>query len=181
MRIWGKRFKSKEASGWLGDLRGATAVEFALVSLPFFTMLIGMIETSLFFAAGNVLEGASHEAARVLQTGQAQQSGNAVGAFEDKLCEKVENMIPCADLLYEVIEIPTFLDAADYTPQFDEDGNLVSQGFSPGGVEDTILVRVTYRYEFLTPLLGALMTGGAGSSMMHMSTVVVRNEPYEFE
>ena len=168
-------------SGWRRSLRGATAVEFALVSLPFFTMLIGMIETSLFFAAGNVLEGAAHEAARVLQTGQGQQSGDAAGAFEAKLCEKVEEMIPCADLIYEVIEIPTFLDAADYTPQFDDDGNLVSQGFSPGGVEDTILVRVSYRYEFLTPFLGELMTGGGGGSMLHMATVVVKNEPYEFE
>ena len=180
MSFQGKLFKKAGSSGWLRDLRGATAVEFALVSLPFFTMLVGMIEVSLFFAAGNVLE-AAHEAARVLQTGQGQQSGDAVGAFEDKLCEKVEQMIPCADLLYEVIEIPTFLDAADYAPQYDADGNLVSQGFSPGGVEDTILVRVSYRYDFLTPFLGQMMTGGGGSSMIHMATVVVRNEPYEFE
>lgn len=175
------RWGTKGLARWRDDRRGATAVEFALVSLPFFTMLIGMVETSLFFAAGNVLEGAAHEAARVLRTGQAQQSGDPVGAFEDRLCEKVGIMIPCEDIVYEVITLPTFTDAADYAPQFDEEGNLESQGFSPGGVEDTILVRVTYRYNFLTPLLGELMSGGGGGSMLHMATVVVRNEPYEFE
>ncbi len=171
----------KKTGLWRRDERGSTAVEFALVSLPFFTMLIGMVETSLFFASGNVLEGAAHEAARVLQTGQAQQSADPVGAFEDRLCEKVGIMIPCEDIVYEVVTLPAFTDAADYAPQFDAEGNLDSQGFSPGSVEDTILVRVSYRYNFLTPMLGEMMSGGDGSSMLHMATVIVRNEPYEFE
>ena len=159
---------------------GATAVEFALVAIPFFTMLIGTIETCLFFAAGSTLEGGAHEAARVIRTGQAQQSGNAVETFETRLCDFVSGMIPCDQLVYEVISIPTFTDAVAYAPQYDEEGNLVSQGFDTGGVSDTVLVRVAYRYEFLTPFIGDIMENG-GAPLTHVSTVVMRNEPYDFE
>ncbi len=47
--------------GWFGrllgryrrDSKGATAIEFAFVALPFFALLFAIIETALVFFAGN--------------------------------------------------------------------------------------------------------------------------------
>lgn len=169
---------------WRKNEDGAVAIEFALVAAPFFITIVGILEFCLFFATGMALEGAAHDAARVIRTGEAQKSGDPVTAFEERLCNTISVIIDCEGVSYEVIEIPddSFYSVADYEPQFDEDGNLVSQGFAPGGVESTVLVRLAYRYNFATPLMGHLLDGGAvDNARTHMATVVLRNEPYAFE
>ena len=168
---------------WKKDEDGAAAVEFALVAVPLFTMLLGVLETCLFFASGSVLEGAAHEAARVIRTGQAQESGDPLALFEERMCNTLGALVDCENIDYEVVEIPTdsFYGVSAYDPTFDSEGNLESQGFSAGGVESTVLVRLFYRYEFLTPFIGNMMGDEIGQSYGHMSTVVIRNEPYAFE
>jgi len=166
-----------------GEKKGSVAVEFAFLAIPFFMMLIGIIEVGLFFGSAVILEGAATEAARVIRTGQAQTSGDPVGAFEDMLCAKAGVMINCGLIQYEVINVPErkFTNVQDLQPTYDEDGNLISSGFDAGGSNDIILVRIAYRYTFLTPLLGALMeTTNATNSALLMSSVVIMNEPYEF-
>ncbi len=162
---------------------GVVAVEFAMIGIPFFMLLIGIVETGLFFAAGVVLEGASAEASRLIRTGQLQDTANPEDAFAAELCERVGVMIPCPEIQYEVIRVDpnTFANADDYQSQFDADGNLISQGFDAGDENDVILVRSAYKYDFLTPFLGSLMTGSPDRTwMVHVSTVVVKNEPFRF-
>lgn len=162
---------------------GVVAVEFALLAIPLFLLILGIIETALFFAAGAVLEGASADAARLIRTGQVQTSGNPEDTYYDELCEMVGVMIDCADLQYEVIHVEpnSFAGAEGNTPTFDENGDLVPSGFDAGDSNDVILIRTVYRYEFLTPYLGALMTGDSETNWIrHMSTVVLKAEPYNF-
>ena len=169
---------------WRKNEDGTVAIEFALVAAPFFIVIIGIMEFCLFFATGMALEGAAHDSARVIRTGQAQQSGDPVTLFQERLCNAISIIVDCDVVSYEVIEIPddSFYSVADYEAEFDEDGNLISQGFSPGGVSSTVLVRLAYRYDFMTPLVGHMMGKGAvANTFTHMSTVVLRNEPYEFE
>lgn len=170
-------------SQWRGNDRGAAAIEFSVLAVPFIILLTGIVETTLFFATGVVLEGATNSAARTIRTGQVQAAANPVNEFEDVLCGQVSLMISCQNLQYEVMTIPdnSFLNVAALGPVFDEDGNLVPRGFSTGGSSDAVLVRVVYRHEFLTPLLGSIMTDDPDVPLMTlMSTVVIRNEPYRF-
>lgn len=169
---------------WRREREGVAAVEFALVATPLFIMIVGQLEICMYYAAGIALEGAATSAARTLRTGQAQQSGDAFTTFQDRLCDNLGILVPCDEVSFEVIEIPdgSFLTAEDLEPQFDDDGNLVEQGFDAGGVESTLIVRVGYRYNFMTPLLGEIIAGESGtSSGYHMATIVMRNEPYKFQ
>lgn len=162
---------------------GVVAVEFALIAMPFFMLLMGMVEISLYFAAGSVLEGGAAVASRTIRTGQAQLSEDPEAVFETALCEHVRRMLDCDNLQYEVIHVAegTFAGAENYTPEFDEDGNLVPAGFSTGNSNDVVMVRVLYRYAFLTPFIGTMMTGGVGdNTMVHMAVSVLRAEPYNF-
>lgn len=165
------------------DERGMVAVEFGLLAAPFFMLLMGLIEVSLSFAAGVVLEGASADAARLIRTGQAQTSADPEAMFRERLCDKVGIMLDCDSIQYEVIRVEpnSFSGAQSYTPVFDDEGNLVSSGFSTGNSNDVVLIRTVYKYEFLTPYLGAMMTGSSGKNWVtHMATVVVKAEPYIF-
>lgn len=162
---------------------GVVAVEFALVAVPFFMMLIGIVEMSMFFTSGIVLEGASADAARLLRTGQVQMSTDPQATFESELCEKVGFVIDCDDIQYEVIRVEpnTFSLTEENEPEFDEEGRLIEQGFNTGNSNDVVLIRTVYRYQFMTPFIAPLITGDPGKDWLnHVSTTVVRAEPYEF-
>jgi Flp pilus assembly protein TadG len=168
---------------WRRREDGVAAVEFALIATPFFLMIVGILEISMYFAAGTALEGGSAAASRLLRTGQAQLSEDPEETFRAALCDHVRSMIPCDRMQYEVIRLDdnTFAGAENYEPEFDDDGNLVPSPFSTGNSNDVIMVRTVYRYEFLTPFLGSLITGDPGRNWsMHTSLSVIKAEPYNF-
>ncbi len=168
---------------WRRKEDGAAAVEFALIAIPFFMLLVGIVEVSMFFASGSVLEGGSAAASRLLRTGQAQMSDDPEDTFRTALCDHVKTMIPCDRIQYEVIRLDdnTFAGAENYEPEFDEEGNLIPSPFSTGNSNDVIMVRTFYKYEFLTPFIGSLITRDLGRSwMMHASMSVIKAEPYNF-
>ncbi len=160
---------------------GVTAIEFAFVALPFFMMIIGILELGMYYASATVMEGATVSAARIIRTGQAQETADPVASFTNHLCSKVDQIMDCNNLQYEVINPPgsNFSEAADIQPIFDSDGNLQSGGFDDGEANEVVIVRAAYRFNFATPWLGNLL-GGTSRSALIMATATVRNEPYEF-
>ena len=167
---------------WKSQDDGSTAIEFALTAIPVIMLLIGIIELSLFFAANNILHGATESAARLIRTGQVQQAaGDPQVMFEDALCDHASIFIPCNKIQYEVITLADFSDYSTYPIQYDLDGNLDSNGFAAGGVNDVVLIRAIYRYKFITPLMGPILGDGADNSKLILSTIILQTEPYNFE
>ncbi|MDD9899595.1 MAG: pilus assembly protein [Alphaproteobacteria bacterium] len=168
---------------WRKKDDGLVAVEFAMLSIPFLLLIMGTLEVSLYFAAGLVLEGSSNSAARLIRTGQIDASPDPETAFADMLCDQADAILDCTKLQYEVIAMDdgTFSSAAATSPVFDPEGNLIGAGFSPGGSEDVVLVRTAYKYEFLMPMVGTLLSGDSGQNWLTLgSTVVIKNEPFTF-
>lgn len=166
---------------------GVAAVEFAFFAIPFAFLMIGMIEVGMMSTAGTLLQGATDESARLIRTGQAQQSGDPQGMFEDALCARVDLLIDCDDLTYEVIKIDDGLgfggastDATLVDPVFDVDGNLQSSGFDPGGENSLVIVRVAYNYPLLSPFVGPFLSDRSDNTRLLMSTAIIQNEPYDF-
>lgn len=168
---------------WRDCVSGAVAVEFGLVAIPFFLLVVGIMEMSLMFASATVLEGGTVSASRLIRTGQAQLSGDAETMFADKLCDQVTALIPCGDLRYEVIHPAgnTFNDADGMDPVFAADGTLEPDGFDPGGVSDVVVIRTSYRYRFITPFVAHLFANNSDNGITLLSTVTLRNEPYNFD
>lgn len=166
---------------WKRDESGVAATEFALLATPFFFLILGLLETTLFFAAGSLMEGMAQHASRVVRTGAAQQSADPLQTFIDRMCEYDSSLLRCEDVTFEVVPALDFAEAEQMAPAFDADGNLVSQGFDPGGASDVVLIRMAYTYNFKTPLLAQIVSSGGNNSALLMSSVVLRNEPYDFE
>ena len=166
---------------------GATAVEFAFFALPFAFIMMGMIEIGMMSTAGTVLQGATDESARLIRTGQAQESGNAQQAFEDMLCDRVDLLMDCDDLNYEVIKIDenqgfggASIDLSLVQPVFDPNGELQSQGFDPGQENSLIIVRVAYNYPLMSPFVAPFFSDSGNNKRLLMSTAIIQNEPYDF-
>jgi Flp pilus assembly protein TadG len=178
----GKSIMLRKPKGLFKDDSGVVAIEFAMLSVPFIILLMGIVECSVLYGSGIVLEGASAEAGRLIRTGQAQDSADPEALFKEKLCEQVADIIPCDEIQYEVIKMgASFANFDDFAPHFDADGNFVPQGFDAGGSNDVILIRSVYQYTYLVPFIAAIMNGGESASrVMLMSTTVIKNEPFEF-
>ncbi|WP_435641187.1 TadE/TadG family type IV pilus assembly protein [Micavibrio aeruginosavorus] len=180
----GMLYRGRKLLSFWRDTRGSTAVEFGLVAIPFIFMTIGIIELALVFAAVNMLEGGVAEASRMIRTGQLQQEGgDPEETFREALCAHALVLIKCDGIVIESIAIEdnTFEGISELVPEYDEDGNLIPSGFELGEVSDVVLVRVAYRYQFMTPLFGDIFSNQPDRAYPMMATAVMRTEPYEFE
>lgn len=168
---------------WRRDENGATAIEFALLAVPFMLMVVGIIEMSLMFLAGSLLEGAVSDASRLVRTGQLQTMGGGEEsqkeAFLDAVCDHAGMMLNCSNFQYQVMKIDSFND--DIAPRFDEDGELIDKNkfdldqISAGCIA---VVRVLYYYPLLTPLFTTVFANGPNNTRMLISTTAFETEPY---
>jgi Flp pilus assembly protein TadG len=71
----------------LRNTDGVAAIEFAMVSLPFFMMMFGLILVGLYFFTTFTLENAVEQAARLIRTGQVQQQGMSADDFKLEVCK----------------------------------------------------------------------------------------------
>lgn len=169
---------------WFKRKEGTTAVEFALVGIPFVLMIVGTLEMSLMFTAQALLHESTFTASRLIRTGQI-QTGAVAGneeAFRQAVCDFAALMIPCDRIQFQVQQVASFGDAGDLPPaEFDEDGNLQDQDFDPGGVSEIVMIRVVYNYPVITPLMQPILSNNGGSTRSMISTIVLQNEPYQFE
>lgn len=174
------RFDSRLVLGRFGrDQRGATAVEFGLVAIPFIALMFAILETALVFFAGQTLETATINAARLIRTGQAQQQGLSAAAFKDKVCSQVMALFDCtAQLKVEVSTFPSFA-TVDLSKPVDAGGNLkTSFNYAPGKGGDIVVVRAFYEWPVFVKLLGLDLSNMGNGSHLLSATAAFRNEPF---
>jgi Flp pilus assembly protein TadG len=139
------------------DRRGSAAVEFALIATPFFALLFAIIETSIVFFAGQVLETGLQDSARLLYTHQAQDQGMTAQQFKDDLCARVAVLMTCSIVGVDVKFYPAG-SAITITDPIDGGGNYDPSGFTyltpPSGSTATVVARAFYRWPLYVTGLG---------------------------
>lgn len=165
---------------------GATSVEFAMVSVPFFGMLFAILETAFAFFANQTLETALADATRKIVTGQVQ--GNAAittaAQFRDQLmCDPVNRLLPvfidCAQVQVDVRTVTSFGAAFLTKPVIN--GQLVTTDFKydPGATGSIVVARAIYPQPVYVSLLGTAGTIDLnGRKRILMATAAFRNEPF---
>ena len=156
--------------------RAVTAVETALIMAPFLTICFGVIETAMLYYVAAALEGQVAEASRQIRTGNVQDSANPQAAFAALLYGNLQNLIACENVVIDVRRFASF-STVNYPEYVDTDGNAANAQFVPGNPGDVVLVRVTYRWQLLTPFLDHLMAD-TGSTKFLGAAALFRNEPY---
>lgn len=161
------------------DRKGATMIEFALVALPAFMLMLGMIEIGLMTLDRSVVEGATREAARKLRTGAAQTSADPLGSFQQTFCANLFKVYDCSTFSYDVRTFADFPSISLPTVTYDQNGAPNNVVFQPGGAGTVTTVRAIHRHTFGTPLVGSIMGGGSSNSVPITSTAVFKTEPYQ--
>ncbi len=158
---------------------GATTVEFALVAAPFFALLFAIIETAIVFFAGQVLETAMSDSARLIMTGQAQLQGMDTASFKNSVCSRIYAMFDCQGALMIDVRKYTSFSNTDLTEPVKNGQVDKNFQFQTGGPGDIVVVRMLYEWPVYVSLLGLNLADLSGGKRLLMSTAAFRNEPYQ--
>lgn len=158
--------------------KGAAALEFALVSVPFFALIFAILETGLVFFAQQVLQTATTQAARLIMTGQAQSQNLSATQFQQDVCAHASPMFSCAGIYVNVQTFSSFSTMSMLNPLQNGNFNKSSMNYTMGGAGDIVLVQVFYQWPVFTGLLGFNLSNMNGNNRLLMATSVFRNEPY---
>jgi Flp pilus assembly protein TadG len=156
-----------------------TLVEFAVIAIPFFTLIIGIIEVGLIFWAGYELENATAAAARLVRTGQAQTSGYTVDQLRSQLCQNVVILSNCTTKVQ--LSVQTFSTFAGITSPsaVNQNGGLQTNfNYSPGAPGAIVFLVAFYEWPLTTPLTRATLANLGDGNYLLQSSFAFRNEPY---
>lgn len=158
---------------------GAAAVEFALVALPFLALTFAILETALVFFAGQTLEAAVADSARLIMTGQAQTANYAAKDFKDQVCSRIASLFDCQTGVYvDVKSYANFGAITSAQPVTDSQFDPSKVGFSLAGPGCIQVVTLYYQWPIYVSLLGNNLANLNGSYRLLAATAVFRNEPY---
>ena len=163
------------------DRKGAAALEFGLVALPFFLLTFGLAEIALIGFAQASLDDAVSETAREIRTGQAQTNGLSYTQIKGQLCAQITDLMPmdCANNLYlDVNTFASFVTVQNSNPVQNNTFNTSGFGYNPGVASSIVVVRAYYRWQVLTPFFQAVFANVGGGQRILSSTMMFRNEPF---
>jgi len=161
--------------------RGATAVEFAFVSIPFLILLFGILELGAVFMVSTNLEDATDRAARQIRTGEFQSSGATTKAdFITLVCSRMAWLsTSCtANLSVDVRTFNTFTDASQTAKINPATYDKNTTCWSTGQPADIVLVRTFYEWKLFTPMLDASLQNMGDGKRLISAVATFRNEPY---
>ena len=158
---------------------GVAALEFAIVATPFLALMFAIMETALVFFAGQTLETAVADSARLIMTGQAQSANMTQAQFKSSVCARIAGLFDCANGMQIDVKTYTNFSAVDNSKPVDANGNLLTNfGYAPGGPGQIVVVRLMYQWPVYVSLLGFSLSDMSGNKRLVMATAAFRNEPY---
>ena len=160
--------------------KGATAVEFGLVALPFIGLLLAIIETAVLFLAGQTLESAVDNTARLIRTGQAQEDGLTGETFKAKVCSEAMILPDCANKLHIDVRTYTSFSTMSVAEPIDEKGKADYSTFifDAGHGGSLVLVRAYYEWPTFSRLLGLNFSNLTNGNHMLAAVAAFKNEPF---
>jgi Flp pilus assembly protein TadG len=168
------------------DETGAVAIEFAFLGPIFFALIYAILETSIAFLAGQILDSAVHDASRRIRTDQPEAA--TAELFRADVCEGLYGMFDCSKLKVRVEVLDNFSSAAVVTPistdpecdpEEDEDECwTIEEAYDGGGRNNVVLVQVFYRWPTIVNIPGVDILTLANGSRLLSAVRLFMNEPF---
>lgn len=159
---------------------GSAAVEFGFVAIPFLALTFAILETALVFFAGQTLEAAVADSARLIMTGQAQTASYTQANFKTAVCSKIAGLFDCAGGVYvDVKTYTTFASVSTASPVTNGTFDTTKMNYVPGGPGDIVVVSLYYQWPIYVSLLSNNLSNLSGNKRLLVATAAFRNEPYQ--
>ncbi len=163
---------------FISERRGAVALEFVALAVPFFLLLFAIVECCIAFAAQELMTNATDDIARQFRTGQLKASQIGREELRKLLCEKMRPVFP-ANCMQLEIDLRSF-------GSFDEAAEIFATGvvpaeyrYEPGPALSKNVLRVFYPWPVFTDILRRSMSNLPGGKTLLFATTAWQNEPFD--
>lgn len=166
---------------------GATAIEFAILALPFSALMFSIIELAVVFFIGSAVAHSMQDTARQIRTGEFQQTCGNADSFKAKVCEGMSGLGNCqANLRIDVVTSPTGRFQPNLlppTPTTEDPSNPGEPTILPNTYVDTpaqavVVVRAQYYHPLSLPGEITRLANQPGNHRVITATTAFRNEPF---
>jgi len=185
-----QRLAIKHIQRYKRDKEGATAIEFALLAIPFFMLLFAILELAIIFFISSTLSHAVSEAGRQIRTGNFQNCGQA--AFKASVCDNMAGVGNCNRLRLDVVSGPSFgtitVPVAPDPPTADPsdpdaDPTIPDGLFVETGASVPVVVQALYYHRLILPPQLTLLENlpGQGVHLITSTTALLfKMNPFRF-
>jgi len=178
-RDCGLRRFVRHAHTFLRRRDGVSALEFSLIAIPFFMLVLGILDVALVFWAGFELENATAATARLVRTGQAQHASWSSTQLTAQLCAKVVILANCTTALrLNVQTFATFAAITAPTPLTPNGAVSNNTAYTLGSAGSIVLVTAYYEWTLTNPLTKATFANLSNGNYLLQASAAFRNEPY---
>jgi len=180
----------------LGDTRGATLVEFAVVAPVFIAILLFIFDTGYLIFARAILRGEVNTVARASTMETATNESRA--AMDAQVTERVRLLVPHGDLQFNRAAFGNYTQAQARVEPFvdNNDSNDCDNGESfldlngngqhdldggrtgGGGARDVVVYTVSLQYDRLFPVAGLL---GLSPTVQLRAQTLLKNQPFDLQ
>jgi Flp pilus assembly protein TadG len=163
------------------NTRGAAAVEFALIMVPLFALILASLQTAIIFFEGQALQTAAEQAGRQLMTGSVQTAGYSQSQFiNNTVCPAAATFI-CGNIMVDVESASSFssVNTNTITPVYNKSGTVTNTwSYNPGNPGDIVILRLMYSWPIFGGPLGFGLANQSNGGFLLVGTTVFKNEPY---
>lgn len=178
LKFWLEQYKSNRD--------GATAVEFAILAVPFLALLFSIVELAIVFFIGSTLSHAMSESSRDIRTGEFQQTCGDADSFKTAVCGNMGSLGNCNNLRIDVVTSPdgTFKpNLLSATPTNEDPANPGEPIILPNSYVSTqsravVVVRAQYYHKLSLPGTLTRLANQPGNRRLITSSTAFRNEPF---
>lgn len=175
------------ASAFARNDRGATAVEFGLIAIPFFAIIFAIMQSALVFWSQQILDTVLTDAVRQVYTGQFQRANGgstgtaALDALRSVMCptgaQARTTIFNCANVKLDVRSFASFPNGIPDPPIKDGAMNPSFGQYQCPAPGQIALVRAVVEFPIFVTLLNPNMANLNGNRLL-MATAAFQTEPY---
>ena len=177
------------------DKQGTTAIEFAIVALPFLLFCGAILGYGIYFFTATALEFSVETAARKIRTGQSTATASTAGLtraqFKNEICNAsagASSFIDCSRLKVHIqssaawsgITPTPCLSSGSLAASAGADGDAVSgSGNAGGGASQAVVITVCYEWKLAKAMPFLMLSNMGNGSSVIQAVATFRSEPYQ--
>lgn len=161
---------------------GSTLIEFGMLALPFFVLILGAIQLIYMLLVQQMIETATEAVGRQILTGTVQQQAMTKQQFTTLACSLLPPTLDCNKLVIDVKVATSFASATMSKPDLSSVGNPSATTvltYNPGVAGQIVVLRLLYALPVITiPGLNLRSAASSYGFAFPMATSVFKNETY---
>jgi Flp pilus assembly protein TadG len=163
---------------FIKNRQGSTAIEFALLALPFLVLIFAIIELAIMYFVDSGLDAAVHKAVRQVRVGTAKSAAWDINKFKTAVCADLSYSFSCTANLKVRSTVITDMNSVSKVSGIVGGTLTVTESFDIGGSGDYVLIQAFLPWDPVMKLYA--FAGGRLSDGRYVlgAAELFKNEPF---